>query len=74
MDPHKPTKEERQRACDKVIPAGVAHALRVEGSRDAIMVYGTTTSFEPAFEGRIADGIERAPLPAEWQAFIDGER
>src|SRR6478735_7770925 len=38
-----------------VIPAGVAHALRVEGSRDAIMVYGTTTSFEPAFEGRIAD-------------------
>ena len=57
-----------------VIPAGVAHALRVEGSRDAIMVYGTTTSFEPAFEGRIADGVERAPLPEEWQAFIDGER
>ena len=57
-----------------VIPAGVAHALRVEGSRDAIMVYGTTTSFEPAFEGRIADGVERAPLPTEWQAFIDGER
>ena len=42
-----------------VIPAGVAHALRVEGPADAIMVYGTTTPFEPAFEGRIADEIER---------------
>ncbi len=54
-----------------VIPAGVAHALRAEGSRDAIMVYGTTTQFDPAFEGRIADDVERAPLPAEWQAYLD---
>ncbi len=54
-----------------VIPAGVAHALRVEGSADAIMVYGTTTSFEPAFEGRIADAIERAPLPDDWQRYLD---
>ena len=53
-----------------VIPAGVAHALRAEGSRDSIMVYGTSTQFEPAFEGRIADGIERAPLPEEWQRYI----
>ncbi len=53
-----------------VIPAGVAHALRVEGATDAIMVYGTSVSFDPAFEGRIADSIERAPLPAEWQAYL----
>lgn len=55
-----------------VIPAGVAHALRVEGSADAIMVYGTTTKFDPEFEGRIADAIERAPLPDEWQRYLDG--
>ena len=52
-----------------VIPAGVAHALRAEGSRDTIMVYGTSTEFEPTFEGRIADGVERAPLPPEWQRY-----
>ena len=55
-----------------VIPAGVAHALRVEGAQDAIMVYGTSTQFEPAFEGRIADGLERAPLPPEWEQYIAG--
>jgi len=55
-----------------VIPPGVAHALRVEGSTDAIMVYGTSTVFDPAAEGRIADEVERAPLPAEWQAYLDG--
>ncbi len=54
-----------------VIPAGVAHALRAEGGRDAIMVYGTSTQFEPAFEGRIADAIERAPLPEDWQRYLD---
>ena len=25
-----------------------------------IMVYGTSTIFDPAFEGRIADGVENA--------------
>lgn len=53
-----------------VIPAGVAHALRAEGALDTIMVYGTSTSFEPTFEGRIADGVERAPLPPEWQQYL----
>ena len=53
-----------------VIPAGVAHALRVEGSADAIMVYGTSTTFAPEAEGRIADAIEKAPLPAEWRHYI----
>jgi len=57
-----------------VIPAGVAHALRVEGSEDAIMVYGTSTVFDPAAEGRIADDVERAPLPSEWQAYLDGAK
>jgi dTDP-4-dehydrorhamnose 3,5-epimerase-like enzyme len=53
-----------------VIPAGVAHAMRVEASRDAIMVYGTSTTFEPAFEGRIADEIERATLPEGWEKYL----
>ena len=53
-----------------VIPAGVAHALRVEGSADAIMVYGTSTTFAPEAEGRIADAIEKAPLPEQWQHYI----
>jgi len=53
-----------------VIPAGVAHALRAEGARDVIMVYGTSTSFEPTFEGRIASDVERAPLPEEWAKYV----
>ena len=53
-----------------VIPAGVAHAIRVEGSEDLIMVYGTSTSFRADFEGRIASEIETATLPAEWQRFL----
>jgi dTDP-4-dehydrorhamnose 3,5-epimerase-like enzyme len=57
-----------------VIPSGVAHALRVEGSIDAIMVYGTSTPFDPTFEGRIADSVERSPLPDEWQRYLTEER
>ncbi len=53
-----------------VIPAGVAHALRAEDSRDVIMVYGTSTQFDPAFEGRLADSIERPTLPADWQQYL----
>lgn len=53
-----------------VIPPGVAHALRVEGSEDAIMVYGTTTVFHPEFEGRIAHEVETAELPNSWRAFL----
>ena len=54
-----------------VIPAGVAHALRAEGSEDVIMVYGTSTSFRPEFEGRIASDVETATLPASWQRFLE---
>ncbi len=53
-----------------IIPPGVAHALRVEGSEDAIMVYGTSTVFHPEFEGRIASEIETAELPVQWQRFL----
>jgi len=53
-----------------VIPAGVAHALRTEGSGDVIMVYGTSTTFEGAFEGRIASEVESAPLPKEWEGYL----
>ena len=53
-----------------VIPPGVAHAIRGEGSRDVIMVYGTSTAFRAEFEGRIASDIEDAPLPKSWQKFL----
>jgi mannose-6-phosphate isomerase-like protein (cupin superfamily) len=54
-----------------VIPPGVAHALRVEGSEDLLMVYGTSTSFRPDFEGRIASDVETAQLPESWQRFLE---
>jgi len=53
-----------------VIPPGVAHALRVEGSEDVVMVYGTSTSFRPEFEGRIASDVETAGLPESWERFL----
>lgn len=53
-----------------VIPPGVAHALRAEGSEDLLMVYGTSTTFNPAFEGRIASGIEELALPSEWESYL----
>jgi dTDP-4-dehydrorhamnose 3,5-epimerase-like enzyme len=53
-----------------VVPPGVAHAIRVEGSEDVIMVYGTSTSFQAEFEGRIASDVETAVLPESWQEFL----
>jgi dTDP-4-dehydrorhamnose 3,5-epimerase-like enzyme len=53
-----------------VVPPGVAHAIRVEGSEDAIMVYGTSTSFQPEFEGRIASEVETAVMPETWERFL----
>lgn len=53
-----------------VIPPGVAHAIRVEGSEDLIMVYGTSTSFQAEFEGRIASEVETASLPDSWGKFL----
>src|SRR5947199_7183782 len=53
-----------------VVPPGVAHAIRAEGSEEVIMVYGTSTIFHPEFEGRIANEIETAQLPESWQQFL----
>jgi dTDP-4-dehydrorhamnose 3,5-epimerase-like enzyme len=53
-----------------IIPPGVAHAIRVEGTEDVIMVYGTSTVFRPEFEGRIASDVETAALPESWQEFL----
>lgn len=53
-----------------VVPAGVAHAIRAEGSQDVIMVYGTSHSFRPEFEGRIASEVESAALPESWVRFL----
>jgi dTDP-4-dehydrorhamnose 3,5-epimerase-like enzyme len=54
-----------------VVPPGVAHAIRVEGSDDVIMVYGTSTTFRPEFEGRIASDVEMATLPESWRKFLE---
>jgi dTDP-4-dehydrorhamnose 3,5-epimerase-like enzyme len=54
-----------------VLPPGVAHAIRAEGSEDVIMVYGTSTVFTPEFEGRIASEIETAELPDSWERFLE---
>jgi dTDP-4-dehydrorhamnose 3,5-epimerase-like enzyme len=53
-----------------IIPPGVAHAIRVEGTEDVIMVYGTSMVFRPEFEGRIASDVETAALPESWQKFL----
>lgn len=53
-----------------VIPPGVGHALRSIGNEDLIMVYGTSTTFNPDWEGRIGSGIENAPLPADWTDYL----
>jgi dTDP-4-dehydrorhamnose 3,5-epimerase-like enzyme len=57
-----------------IIPPGVAHAIRSEGSDDLIMVYGTSTTFRPAWEGRIAAEVEIAALPPEWQEYLSQTR
>jgi dTDP-4-dehydrorhamnose 3,5-epimerase-like enzyme len=54
-----------------IVPAGVAHAIRAEGSEDLITVYGTSISFRPELEGRIASEIETAELPESWRQFLD---
>ena len=53
-----------------VVPPGVAHAIRVEGAEEVIMVYGTSTVFHPEFEGRIASEVETAELPESWRKFL----
>ena len=55
-----------------VIPAGVAHGLRVEGSQDSILLYGTSTVFRPEFEGRIVSDVEHKALPDSWIKLLEG--
>lgn len=56
-----------------VIPAGVAHAIRCASSRDLLMVYGTSTTFVPENEGRIAHGIETPLAPKDWEAYWNAD-
>jgi dTDP-4-dehydrorhamnose 3,5-epimerase-like enzyme len=56
-----------------VIPSGVAHALRCGSSEDVVMVYGTSTTFVPEFEGRIASDVETSYLPQDWDSYIAGK-
>ncbi len=54
-----------------VIPPGVAHALRSIGGEDLIMVYGTSTTFNPSWEGRIESAVENSALPADWVDYLN---
>lgn len=58
--------------CGVVIPPGVGHALRCLSSEDLVMVYGTSTPFDPSFEGRIGSAVENLLLPEDWQTYLDG--
>lgn len=53
-----------------IIPPGVAHGFRAEGSRDLLLVYGTSTTFRAEFEGRIASRVERAELDEDWNQYL----
>ena len=46
--------------------------LRNVGNEDLIMVYGTSTVFNPEWEGRIASDVEKAPLPQDWDRYLAG--
>ena len=39
-------------------------------ARTDFMVYGTSTSFQAEFEGRIASEVETLQLPESWQKFL----
>lgn len=45
-----------------VIPPGVAHAIRAEGSEDLIMVYGTSTNFSRSSRAEL-------PVKSKWQSY-----
>ena len=56
-----------------VIPPGVGHGLINLGNEDLIMVYGTSTVFNPHWEGRIESGLEQSRLPEEWTRYLATE-
>ena len=53
-----------------VIPPGVGHALRSIGNADLVMAYGTSTTFNPDWEGRISSDVEKSPLPPDWLSYL----
>lgn len=56
-----------------IIPPGVAHALMNLGNEDLTMVYGTSTTFNPEWEGRLETGIEDCNLPSDWERYLSQE-
>jgi dTDP-4-dehydrorhamnose 3,5-epimerase-like enzyme len=54
-----------------IIPPGVGHALKNIGSDELIMVYGTSTTFNPDWEGRIVSQIETSNLPEDWINYLN---
>ena len=55
-----------------ILLRALAHALRGGSSQDVLMVYGTSTTFVPANEGRLASSVEASPLPEAWQDYLSG--
>ena len=54
-----------------VIPPGVAHALRALSHEDVLLVYGTSTTFDPNAEGRLAASLESPTLPQPWEDYLN---
>jgi dTDP-4-dehydrorhamnose 3,5-epimerase-like enzyme len=57
-----------------VIPSGVSHALRNIGNEDLLMVYGTSTTFNPLWEGRIESTVEKISLPSDWDSYLNSNK
>lgn len=53
-----------------IIPPGVAHGFRAEGSQNLLIVYGTSTTFRAEFEGRLVSGVEVAKLDDDWIKYL----
>ena len=54
-----------------VIPPGVAHAIKNIGAEDLIMTYGTSTPFNPDWEGRIVSCVEEVSLDERWETYMN---
>lgn len=54
-----------------IIPPGVAHGFRAEGSQNLLIVYGTSTTFRPESEGRLVSDVEIARLDDDWVEYLN---